>query len=404
MSGPILSVSGVSKKFARNLRHSLGYGLRDMARELRPRGQASSELRPSEFWALQDISFRVDPGESLAVIGHNGAGKSTLLKILYGLLKPDTGEVRIRGRAQAIIELGTGFNALLTGRENVEIGAALQGLGGSQARRLLDQVVEFAEMEEFIDSPVQGYSSGMKARLSYALSAHLEPDLLLVDEVLAVGDIAFQRKCVAHMRGYLERGGALLLVSHNTFQIQAVCRTGILLERGCAIFAGTAVDTLNKSFERRAVTAPSVSRQLDADEPLAIAEVTAEGADRGLLRTGEEARITVHYQCHAPTEAIWSFGLWTADQWICITGGEDERPVLLVPGRGTLSCSIPRLPLLPGRYVIRAALIDPQTRIPHALFGWKDAGLPVEVRGEPSALLNSSRHIDQLVTLDVEWG
>jgi ABC-type polysaccharide/polyol phosphate transport system ATPase subunit len=361
-------------------------------------------LRPSEFWALQDISFRVDPGESLAVIGHNGAGKSTLLKILYGLLKPDTGEVRIRGRAQAIIELGTGFNALLTGRENVEIGAALQGLGGSQARRLLDQVVEFAEMEEFIDSPVQGYSSGMKARLSYALSAHLEPDLLLVDEVLAVGDIAFQRKCVAHMRGYLERGGALLLVSHNTFQIQAVCRTGILLERGCAIFAGTAVDTLNKSFERRAVTAPSVSRQLDADEPLAIAEVTAEGADRGLLRTGEEARITVHYQCHAPTEAIWSFGLWTADQWICITGGEDERPVLLVPGRGTLSCSIPRLPLLPGRYVIRAALIDPQTRIPHALFGWKDAGLPVEVRGEPSALLNSSRHIDQLVTLDVEWG
>jgi ABC-type polysaccharide/polyol phosphate transport system ATPase subunit len=402
VSGAILSVKGLSKKFAADLRRSLAYGLRDMAREFIPAPEPAS-LRPGEFWALDDISFEVAPGDSLAVIGQNGAGKSTLLKILHGLLKPDAGEVRVRGRTQAIIELGTGFNALLTGRENVEVGAALHGLGARDGKRLLDEVVAFAELDAFIDAPVQSYSSGMKARLSYALSAHLEPDLLLVDEALAVGDFEFQRKCVSHMRSYLAKGGALLLVSHNTHQVQAVCKRGLLLEGGRAAFAGSAVDALNQMFERRAAAAPAHKRGGDAGAGVAIEEVHAEAVNGGAPHSGADMRLTLHYRCTTPVEATWSFGIWTADHWVCITGGESAERVLLAKGKGSLSCTVPRLPLLPGRYVVRAALLDPESRFPIALFGWDDAGLSLEVGGEPTALLNTQRHLDQLVTLDVEW-
>ena len=193
----ILSVAHVSKKYAQQLRRSLWYGARDIARELVPFGSNESPLRPGEFWALDDVSFELERGSSLAVVGGNGAGKSTLLKILYGLLKPDRGEVRVRGRMEALLELGTGFNPLLSGRENVGVGAALHGFDGRQTSALLERVIDFAELGEFIDAPLQAYSTGMKTRLAYALSANLEPDVLLVDEVLAVGDVAFQdRKSV----------------------------------------------------------------------------------------------------------------------------------------------------------------------------------------------------------------
>ncbi|HEX8578589.1 MAG TPA: ABC transporter ATP-binding protein [Allosphingosinicella sp.] len=403
MSGAILSVNGLSKKFAADLRRSLGYGLRDIAREFVPAHRPAA-LRPGEFWALEDINFEVAPGDSLAVIGQNGAGKSTLLKILHGLLKPDAGEVRVRGRTQAIIELGTGFNALLTGRENVEVGAALHGLSARDTRRLLDEVVAFAELDAFIDAPVQSYSSGMKARLAYALSAHLEPDLLLVDEALAVGDFEFQRKCVSHMRSYLAKGGALLLVSHNTHQVQAVCKRGLLLEGGRVAFAGSAVDALNQMFERRAAIASQTRKAGNGGAGVEIAQVIAQADDGGPPRSGAEMRLTLHYNCSAPVEATWSFGIWTADHSVCITGGESAERVLLTEGEGSLSCSVPRLPLLPGRYVVRAALLDPDSRFPIALFGWDEAGLSLEVRGEATALLNTQRHLDQLVTLDVNWG
>jgi ABC-type polysaccharide/polyol phosphate transport system ATPase subunit len=399
---PILSVRGVSKKFAKQLRRSLAYGLRDMAHELVPSPRAGG-LRPGEFWAVDDVSFDVGPGESVAIVGHNGAGKSTLLKMLFGLLKPDRGEIRISGRTEAIIELGTGFTGLLSGRENIEAGAALHGFSSRRTRDLIDRVIDFAELEEFIDAPIQSYSSGMKARLSYALSSQLEPDLLLVDEVLAVGDLAFQRKCVAHMRSYLDGGGALLLVSHNTYQIQSVCRRGLMLERGRTDFAGSAVDTLNHMFEQRAATAPLPACTSGARSAVAIEAVTAQAPDLAPLRTNGSMEITLRYRCHEAMDVAWGFGIWTADQWVCITNCYEEQERRLEPGSGELRCLVPRLLLMPGPYVVRAALVDPATRLSLALFGWNDAGLAIDVRGEASATLNAQTQLNQLVALDVEW-
>lgn len=214
-----LSVSNLSKKYCGDLKKALFYGLGDIAGEMSGRQWWAGRLRPGEFWALDDISFDVRRGEAVAVIGRNGAGKSTLLRVIYGLLKPDMGQVRIAGRSEAIIELGTGFNPLLTGRENIEVGASLHGLDPDATGRLLEAVIDFAELAEFIDAPLLSYSSGMKARLAYSLAAHLGPDLLLVDEALAVGDLAFQHKCIRHMRQFVQGGGSLLLVSHNVQQI-----------------------------------------------------------------------------------------------------------------------------------------------------------------------------------------
>jgi ABC-type polysaccharide/polyol phosphate transport system ATPase subunit len=401
-AAPVLSVRGVSKKFATQLRHSMAYGLRDIAHELVPSSRAGT-LRPGEFWAVDDVSFDVRPGESVAIMGHNGAGKSTLLKMLFGLLKPDRGEIRISGRTEAIIELGTGFSPLLSGRENVETGAALHGFSARETKALLERVIDFAELDDFIDAPVQSYSSGMKARLSYALSSQLEPDLLLVDEVLAVGDLAFQRKCVSHMRSYLDGGGALLLVSHNTYQIQAVCRRGLMLERGRAIFAGSAVDTLNHMFEQRGASTPFTNRVHATDGPIVIENMTAEAPELAPLRTGEPMTVTVQYRCREPVNVAWGFGIWTADQWICITGSYQDEGVRIEPGSGELRCVVPRLPLMPGPYVMRAVMVDPVTRLPHALFGWNNPGLPIDVRGEPSRVGNAQSQLNQLMALDVEW-
>jgi homopolymeric O-antigen transport system ATP-binding protein len=399
---PILSVRGVSKKFAKQLRRSLAYGLRDMAHELVPSPRAGA-LRPGEFWAVDDVSFDVRPGESVAIVGHNGAGKSTLLKMLFGLLKPDRGEIRISGRTEAIIELGTGFTGLLSGRENIEMGAALHGFSGGRTKDLIDRVIDFAELEDSIDAPVQSYSSGMKARLSYALSSQLEPDLLLVDEVLAVGDLAFQRKCVSHMRSYLDAGGALLLVSHNTYQIQAVCRRGLMLDKGRTEFAGSAVDALNHMFEQRAATAPLPAENLGAHSAVTIEAVTAGAPDLAPLRTNGPMEVTIRYRCREAMDVAWGFGIWTADQWVCITSCYEEEARRLEPGTGELRCLVPRLPLMPGPYMVRAAIVNPATRLSVALFGWHDAGLPIDVRSEASALLNAQSQLNQLVALDVEW-
>ena len=190
---------GLSKRFCRNLKRSLVYGVRDIAAESVGRRSALGRLRQYEFWALDDVSFTVRRGEMLGLIGQNGSGKSTLLKMLNGLMKPDGGVLTMRGEVQALIELGAGFNPILSGRENVRINASVLGLTKAQIDRVLPSIVEFAGLENFIDAPVQNYSSGMKARLGFAVVSQLDPDVLLIDEVLAVGDTAFQEKCMRRM-------------------------------------------------------------------------------------------------------------------------------------------------------------------------------------------------------------
>ncbi|MDB5705307.1 MAG: ATP-binding cassette protein [Sphingomonas bacterium] len=402
MAQPLLSVSGLSKKYCRSLKRDLRYGVADIAAELFPRRRPYG-LRPAEFWVLDDISFTLDPGQSLAVIGPNGAGKTTLLKLLFGLIKPDRGEIRRHGRLEAVLELGAGFNPVLTGRENVEIGAALHGLHGGAARGLLDEVVAFAEIAEAIDAPVQTLSSGMRARLAFSLAACLSPDILLVDEALAVGDIAFQRKCVARMRTYLAQGGALIFVSHSAFQVQAVCDIGILLEKGRIAFAGTAVETLNRMFETVSLPADAAPPSMRRDVPVSINAVQARPVNGGPVMTGAPVDIVLSYSSEVEVPATWGFVIMTGDQWVCVTGAFRDTPMIIGRGSGELRCRIDRFPLMPGRYVIRAAIGEPDTLQPLAAIGWHQGGVPLHVQGNADALLNTQQQLNQLVALNATW-
>ena len=233
----LVKVENVSKKFCRSLKKSLWYGVQDIAGELFAREGAKPELRPEEFWALEDVSLELRRGECLGLIGRNGAGKSTLLKLLNGLMKPDQGCITMKGRVGALIELGAGFNPILTGRENIYVNAAVLGIPKQRVDCILDEIIDFAEIREFIDTPVQSYSSGMRVRLGFAIASQLSPNALLVDEVLAVGDRRFRIKC--HNRiSELTTNSSVILVSHNMNDIARICTSVAVLGEGRIIFLG----------------------------------------------------------------------------------------------------------------------------------------------------------------------
>jgi teichoic acid transport system ATP-binding protein len=246
----IISVEGVSKKFCRSLKRTMLYGARDIARDVCGLSQPSIGLRRDEFWALDNVSFEVKRGECLGLIGPNGAGKSTLLKLLNGITLPDKGSIRVRGRIGALLELGAGFHPMLTGRENIRLSAAILGLSKDQVAKNFDAIVDFAGLEEFIDSPVRHYSSGMYVRLGFAIAAHADPDVFLIDEALAVGDILFQSKCYAKLREFKERGTTVVFVTHSLDLVISHCIRALLLDNGKLIGEGipkSVVDRYNKS-------------------------------------------------------------------------------------------------------------------------------------------------------------
>jgi lipopolysaccharide transport system ATP-binding protein len=236
MSEVLVSVENLSKKFCKDLKTSLWYGVKDLASGLSG-NKNDRELRPKEFWAVKDISFELRRGECLGLIGHNGAGKSTLLKILNGLINPDAGKVTIKGRVGALIELGAGFNPILSGRENIYNNGAILGFTRKEIDTKVEEIIDFAEIREFIDMPVQNYSSGMKVRLGFAVAAQMEPDVLIIDEVLAVGDLGFVLKCFKQIDTILPNT-AIVFVSHAMPMVSRICNQIILLERGKSKFQG----------------------------------------------------------------------------------------------------------------------------------------------------------------------
>jgi lipopolysaccharide transport system ATP-binding protein len=245
----LVRVEGISKKFCRDLKKSLWYGVKDVVSELNPFSneagpQKVEELRPGEFWANQGISFELKRGECLGLIGRNGAGKTTLLKMLNGLIKPDTGRIEIKGRIGALIALGAGFNPILTGRENIYVNGSILGLSREEIASKIDDIIDFAEIREFIDSPVQSYSSGMQVRLGFAVATALNPDVLILDEVLAVGDLAFSHKCYKRI-GELKSKAALIFVSHNMQDVLQLCDRGVMLERGKVTASGSIADAIS---------------------------------------------------------------------------------------------------------------------------------------------------------------
>jgi lipopolysaccharide transport system ATP-binding protein len=229
----LVRVENVSKKFCRSLKRSLWYGMKDLGSELigSPHND-NGQLRKDEFWAVKDVSFELKRGECLGLIGRNGAGKTTLLRMLNGLIKPDKGRIEMHGRVGALIALGAGFNPILTGRENIYIKAAVLGRTKKEVDDSFEEIVEFAELGEFIDSPVQNYSSGMAVRLGFSIAVKTKPDILLLDEVLAVGDIKFQSKCFNAIAEFKKRGTAFMLVSHNIHHIRRHSDKILYLKRG----------------------------------------------------------------------------------------------------------------------------------------------------------------------------
>jgi lipopolysaccharide transport system ATP-binding protein len=251
MTETLISVENVGKKYCRSLKRSLWYGVQDLSTELLGTTTARErKLRQGEFWATRNVSFQLDRGQALGLIGRNGAGKTTLLRMLNGLIKPDRGRIEMRGQVGALIALGAGFNPVLTGRENVYVAGAVLGFGKRELARKFEEIVEFAELSDFIDAPVSSYSSGMAVRLGFAVASTLKPDILLLDEVLAVGDVGFRTKCYNRVHELAQRS-AVIFVSHNMAHVDWVCSRAIFLETGEVRFIGEvahAIDLYNGSF------------------------------------------------------------------------------------------------------------------------------------------------------------
>jgi lipopolysaccharide transport system ATP-binding protein len=287
MSTYPIEFDGVWKKFLRGERFdSLRDLIPSLARSMFSRNQ--TELQEKEFWALQDVSFKVAPGESLAIIGPNGSGKSTALKLLSGILKPDKGSLHVRGRMGTLIELGAGFHPDLTGRENVYLNGTILGMTKAEIDKKFDAIVEFSELKAFLDTPVKRYSSGMYARLGFAVAAHVEPEVLIVDEVLSVGDYHFQQRCFDKMQEFLRNGTSVVFVSHNMSAVSSLCKKGLLLRKGVPVYLGdisTAIQKYHSFYEEE--TTDGCVELLDARL------LNSAGEETELIQPGEEIRIEI---------------------------------------------------------------------------------------------------------------
>jgi lipopolysaccharide transport system ATP-binding protein len=268
MTDNALDVQGVFKKFRRGeLYDSLRDFVPALARRL-VRRERPPRLDQREFWALQDVSFSVQRGEAFGIIGGNGAGKSTILKLLTGIMRPTKGSIRVAGRLSALIEVSAGFHPDFTGRENIYLNGAILGMTRDEIRRRFDAIVAFSGLEEFIDTPVKRYSSGMYARLGFSVAAHVDSDVLLVDEVLSVGDYLFQRKCVERMNAVIASGATVVFVSHNLREVANLCKRSLLLERGTVQMIGPTEDVIRTYFGRG-----QQQRVVDADCGVVITKV-----------------------------------------------------------------------------------------------------------------------------------
>jgi len=286
---PLVKVENVSKKFCRDLKTSLWYGVKDLTAEFLGGRKDHSELRPKEFWAVNDVSFELKRGECLGLIGRNGAGKSTLLKMLNGLIKPDRGRITMNGRVGALIELGAGFNPILTGRENIYNNGSVLGISKKEIDSVIDEIIEFSEIEKFIDTPVQYYSSGMKVRLGFSVAVHMKPDVLILDEVLAVGDSGFKIKSFNRINEMM-KNAAVIFVSHSMPNVAIISNKVLLMEYGKMEHYGEDVSSgIDKYFEHFGGNDP----KLEFNEYAQVEEVKVRPSEK---YSGDEGMPAIDYQ------------------------------------------------------------------------------------------------------------
>jgi lipopolysaccharide transport system ATP-binding protein len=367
MSSPVIQVQNLGKQYTLGKRAGSGL-LRDRVAGLLRFGSAKPRggIPPQEdFWALREVGFSVQPGEVVGIIGRNGAGKSTLLKILSRITEPTTGRIEIRGRVASLLEVGTGFHGELSGRENIYMNGAILGMTRAEIRRKFDEIVAFAEVDQFLDTPVKRYSSGMYVRLAFAVAAHLEPEILIVDEVLAVGDQEFQRKCLGKLEHVTRaEGRTVLFVSHNLASVRQLCTRAILLNRGRLALSGTPGEVISQYMQAASapVSGPENYRHIQGDgrariERVQLHSAVAVEAHYSVL---EDVVIDLHYKIHTSTPSLDFFILIYGEDGECLAASFQRDSGQLT--RPTSESGITRLtfknPFAPGRYLVSAGIFD----------------------------------------------
>ncbi len=402
-----ISIAGVSKRF--NLHADRADSLKELF--LR-RGNGSA----SEFWALRDVSFDIPTGSFFGIIGHNGSGKSTLLRLIAGIHRPTTGSIEVSGRISALLELGSGFHPDLTGRENTYLNGAMLGLSRSEMTHAMDDIIEFSGIGQFVDAPVKVYSSGMSVRLGFAIAVHVQPEILLVDEVLAVGDEEFQRKCFDHIYALRRKGTTIVLVSHDSGTMETLCDEVAWLDHGELQLVGNPSDVIERYLNRvnqqendRLLAEPSPEViELDTDDgtrrgsgEVRVVDVTyhdLDGTERQSGSSGDPLVIRLHYRAATAVKSP-VFGLAIHhESGTHIAGpnnrlGGVEQPDLDV-GTGYVEVGLPRLALLPGKYFVTTGVYS--NDVLHCFDSWDHAKRLIVQPGS-----SGERH--GLVDLDARW-
>jgi lipopolysaccharide transport system ATP-binding protein len=376
MNNTVIRVEGLSKQYQIGLAKQRHDTFRDQFAEgfkgLFQRGRHSGDPVDQIFWALRDVSFEVKSGDVVGIIGRNGAGKSTLLKILSRITKPTTGRAEIHGRVGSLLEVGTGFHPELTGRENIYLNGAILGMKKQEIDRKFDDIVAFADVAKFIDTPVKRYSSGMYVRLAFAVAAHLEPEVLIVDEVLAVGDFAFQKKCLGRMSEVADQGRTVLFVSHNLAAVENLCNKVIMLQGGKAVFSGTPTEVINAYLSTLSDTTSSGDTVIDlrsaAGRPsnykqmLSLLELYTEEDTpiAGCLKLGSPLKINVAFELQASTphlDVTVTFQNTLGQRILGVSSTyQPVPPSADRAGKYKLTCEIPSFTLLPGEYYVSVFL------------------------------------------------
>jgi lipopolysaccharide transport system ATP-binding protein len=364
MAEPSITFEGIWKKFRRgehhdSLRDLIPALLRRLSKAGRPQG-----LAKEEFWAVHNVSFQAKAGDSIGIIGPNGAGKSTILKLLTRILKPTLGRCHVHGRVGALIEVAAGFHPDLTGRENVYLQGAIMGMKRAEISRKFDEIVEFAGVREFIETPVKRYSSGMNARLGFSIAAHLDPEVLIIDEVLSVGDSGFQDRCIARMRGLLRQGIPLVFVSHNLQAVQDLCNQVLVLNRGEVAFQGPPQEGIRKYRNMVWTPPPGVAKQERPMVPIWIAGVQfldEKQSATDFFKTGSEMTVRIQYEASRRMDQIHvAVEIHRIDGVYCygINTNMDRVELRNIEGKGEVDLRFPALNLLPGSYSVSVGILD----------------------------------------------
>lgn len=356
----VISAEGIGKRFVVH---------KDKSLKERIVNARASRAHREDFWALDDVSLQIFAGQTVGLVGPNGSGKSTLLKVIGGILTPDRGQVRLRGRIAALLELGAGFHPDLTGRENVYLNAAILGLSEAETRRHFDEIVAFSGIEDFIDTQVKFYSSGMYVRLAFAVAVHVDPDILLVDEVMAVGDEPFQRKCMDKIRQFQAEGRTIVLVSHSADQVREVCDRAVMLDHGRMVLDGTTNMVLaslrNRYEQTMSVEEPAHSRELNSTScSLADVDIDASLDPRGVRQIAPGNPLIVRGKVRAPSGLAegWVLSMMvTSSTGASVVGTDSQLLGVTLPAirhHGQFEMVLQDLQLSNGEYDVSLALLD----------------------------------------------